>query len=89
MWPKNVTYQIFLRSYYFISILGSYTALITYVFNIGKPCNVIFAEFMSHMRLEYEDFSKIYNNVYATIENCVDKLHNMAVKVTECICWKT
>jgi len=70
-------------------ILGSYTALITYVFNIGKPCNVILAEFMSHMKLEYEDFSKIYNNVYATIENCIDKLHNMAVKVTECICWKT
>ena len=69
-------------------ILGSYTALITYVFNIGKPC-VLVSDFLSHIRLEFEDFSKVYNEVYASVEDFVDSLHDSVVRLMNGTYWES
>lgn len=49
-------------------ILGSYSALISYVFNIAKP-HVLFQEFIANIRSE---FGQIYDGVNATIDDCLE-----------------
>jgi hypothetical protein len=56
-------------------ILGSYSAMITYVFNIGKPGAMV-QDLMTNVRSE---FDLIYTTVYETIDTYVEIIHELAL----------
>ncbi len=52
-------------------IFGSYSAVITYVFNIGKASELNVNELMSHLR---DEFDEIYERVYESVDQLMDFL---------------
>ncbi len=61
-WNLGQQFAFFLS---LIVMLGSYSALITYLFNIGKP-SAIFQDFLVGLKLE---FFNLYSQVYGFVDN--------------------
>ena len=59
-------------------ILGSYSALISFVFNIGKP-GAIVQEFMTNLKME---FAQIYGDVYQSVEDYCDYVYKCCLQKT-------
>lgn len=63
-------------------ILGSYSALITYLFNIAKP-GVYVHGFIANIRSE---FDQIYGSVCTSIDNCLDAARRLIWHYLTLIC---
>ena len=63
-------------------ILGSYSAMITYVFSIGKP-NLLIMDFVSNLKLE---FMKVYTTVYEFIDNWTDFGYRLLQEAVNYLC---
>jgi len=61
-----------------IVILGSYSALVAYVFNLGKP-----TVFLNHLK---EEFDRLYFNVYSYVDYFWDCPYNWYLKGWNYLC---
>lgn len=61
-----------------IVILGSYSALVAYVFNLGKPI-----VFLNHLK---EEFDRLYFNVYSYVDYFWDCPYNLFLKGWKYLC---
>ena len=61
-----------------IVILGSYSALVAYVFNLGKP-----SVFFNHLK---EEFDRLYFNVYSYVDYFWDCPYNLYLKGWNYLC---